>query len=156
MEYLSWDVIQRECQPKFGPEIPQFIQNNESIPFLQKNAYLYSAPFIVFYKKIDHYSEQPALLENLTTQMGIPHQCELLQFYEDYLHSRFSSNQKRRPVLPPKDIKMLGHKLFVVQYQNGLLNAIDGLSQDSINLLALPIQTMPGSSIQFIIKIYDN
>ena len=126
------------------------------MPFLQKNAYLYSAPFIVFYKKIEHSTENPAHLDQLTIQMGIPHQCELLQFYEDYLHSRFSSDQKRRPVMPPKDIKMLGHKMFVVQYQTGLLNAIDGLSEDSINLLALPIQTMPGSSIQFIIKIYDN
>ena len=54
MEYLSWDVIQRECQPKFGPEIPQFIKENEQISFFEKNAYLCSAPFIVFYKKIEH------------------------------------------------------------------------------------------------------
>ena len=26
MEYLSWDVIQRECHSKFGQEIPQIIE----------------------------------------------------------------------------------------------------------------------------------
>ena len=53
MEYLSWDVIQRECQPKFGPEIPQFIKN-EDHPFFKQNSYLYSAPFIIFYKKLEN------------------------------------------------------------------------------------------------------
>lgn len=71
------------------------------------------------------------------TKMGIPHQSELIKFYEDYMQGRYSSNHHK---FPPQPLILLGHKLFVVQYTPDLLYATDGLnSPDSVNLISMPI-----------------
>ena len=78
----------------------------------------------------------------MQNKLRIPHQSELVKFYEDFMQAKYSSKD-----MPPKPIYMLKHKLFVVQYQEELLNAIDGMNtEDSINLLALPIIRMYGST----------
>ena len=44
--------------------------------------------------------------------IGVPEAKELVAFYEDFLAGRFSSIGGRRP----KSIELMGHKLFVTQY----------------------------------------
>ena len=109
---------------------------------------IYCVPFIIFYKKQelqeDSLGDKPPLRlqDYVSQQLKIPHQSELVQFYEDFLQAKYSSKD-----MPPKPIYMAKHKLFVVQYQEEFLNAIDGLNtEESINLLALPILRTYGST----------
>ena len=96
-----------------------------------------------------------------------------MSFYEDYLSGRFSSNQTlqfpqktqaklhkpgqvmQSPMVPPKSIQMMGHRLFVVQYEPDLLHAIDGLSgRESINLVAVPLVSQTLTQTQIIVRVY--
>jgi hypothetical protein len=115
---------------------------------------MYSPPFVIMHKKLETTEESSLKLNDIMFKMGVPHQSELIKFYEDYMQGRYSSNQSK---LPPQPIILLGHKLFVVQYTPDLLHATDGLnSPDSVNLIAMPIQSnQMGSSTQFLIRIFD-
>ena len=135
----------------------QIIQaNSNNSQFFRENEMIYCVPFIIFYKKQelseDDLGDKPPLRlqDYISQQLKIPHQSERVQFYEDFLQAKYSSKD-----MPPKPIHMVKHKLFVVQYQEEFLNAIDGLNtEESVNLLALPILRMYGST-QFIIKLYN-
>ena len=120
---------------------------------------LYAAPFVIFYEKrsdspFQFQGESSLALtnpeikirmiqENLgeyTKYHKIPHQSELLRFYEDYLQAKYSSNKKIEVPIPPSSIRILNHRLFVVQYDSDLLHAIDGLKgEDSVNLVVVPV-----------------
>ena len=81
MEYLSWDVIQRECQPKY-PDIhsvlsqPDFLKKaHRYISFFQSNYVMYNAPFIIFYQKQDKTGviSEGMKLQDLMLGLGVPH-----------------------------------------------------------------------------------
>ena len=85
--------------------------------------------------------------------LGLPHQSELVNFYEDYFAGKYSSCQKlnksqskskdiHNPFIMPNQIFMLGHKLFVIDYQQDILHATDGLNgYESLNLVAMPVMS---------------
>lgn len=64
LEYMSWDVIQRETQPKLydlGEIISSQIIDKESSnsKFFLSNSFQYQAPFTIFYKVILEDSQPP-------------------------------------------------------------------------------------------------
>lgn len=112
--------------------------SNNSAFFLN-NSVMYNPPFILYHPKLAEHEENMKSVQQGKLKINdymrtlcVPTQRELMTFYEDYMHGRFSSMNGCRP----KDISMLGHKLFVVQYDQFILSAIDGLG---LNLLALPL-----------------
>mgnify|MGYP006907052094 CR=1 FL=1 len=81
-------------------------------------------------------------------QLGIPHQDELVQFYQNYMSGRFSANQGNIAPLP---IILQGHKLFIVSYSEHFIFATDGLKgEDGVSALII---TLFGN--QFVIKTFS-
>jgi hypothetical protein len=53
---------------------------------------MYSPPFVILHRSFKHEEDKQMKLDDVMQEMGIPHQSELLSFYENYLQGRFSSN----------------------------------------------------------------
>ena len=79
-------------------------------------------------------------------QMGIPHQDELVQFYQNYMQAKFSVNNNSAP----KPIILMGHKLFVMSYTQQFIFATDGLKTE--NGVSALILTLFGN--QFLVKTF--
>ena len=63
MEYMSWDVILRETQPK--------LKNLEA--YIEDSNYIYSPPFLILYRKDESSSIVDLSLQQIMATMGIPH-----------------------------------------------------------------------------------
>lgn len=108
--------------------------------FFLENAVYRSHPFIIFYRRsqadyldaLKQIEQGKMKASEYLRELGIPESRELVTFYEDYLSGKYSSTGNNRP----KSISFMGHKLFVIQYDQYLLHATDGMD---LSLLALPI-----------------
>ena len=167
LEYMSWDVIQRETQPKLN-DLEQIIQSqilqkgSPNSDFFKNNSFQYQAPFTAFYRNIEDEQILNAVeresnlsddltpritLNDLMIQMGIPHQDELVQFYQNYMQAKFSANN----ISALKPIILMGHKLFVINYTEQFIFATDGLKTE--NGVSALIVTLFGN--QFLVKTFS-
>lgn len=161
MEYKSWDLVQRESQLHIPEETLNSFHmrcSSQNSAFFLNNTAIHNAPFIIFHPKNSELDKKTTMaaqgkmkLNDLMYELGIPPQKELLTFYENYMQGRFSSMNGFRP----RDIVFLGHKLFVIQYDQFILHATDGLS---FHLLAMPLfpqsSQYPITYCQIIMRIY--
>eukprot|EP00347_Sterkiella_histriomuscorum_P006065 403354200 len=152
MDFMTWDLIVKNTPKLMLQQIEMLIHKNQIKNkkfFTTYNDYQYNPPFMIFYSK-KLYKEcsgssnqndqnivpQDASIGNFQDYLGIPHQCELTKFYEEF-------NLMKYPKLP---IMMIKRKFFIVGYEPDLIHAIDGLGKGII------ILSVNGN---FLMKIYD-
>ncbi|CDW81693.1 UNKNOWN [Stylonychia lemnae] len=145
MDFMTWDLIVKNT-PKLA-QIELLLHKNmvkNKKFFTLYNEYQYNPPFLIFYQKktykegnVDLQPPQDSNIANFHEYLGVPHQCELVKFYEDFNLMKY----------PKNPIMMVKRKFFLVQYEPDLLHAVDGLGK---GVIILPVHG------NFLIKIYDS